>query len=107
MPCSATFNSRNVFPDGGTRMPQRQGGPGPQRDLAVSYVPIDSLRPYPDNARRHSPAQIKKIARSLDEFSWTNPLLVGPDGEIICGHGRFEAAKLRGDSKAPVICLEG
>jgi len=87
-------------------MPIRGGLIELQRKLSISYVSINSLKAYPGNARRHSPAQIKKIARSLDEFSWTNPLLVTADGEIICGHGRWEAAKLRGDSQVPVIVLD-
>lgn len=77
-----------------------------RRELSVSVVPITSLKPYPGNARDHSQKQIKKLARSLDEFGWTQPLLVSRSYEIICGHGRFEAAKLRGDQQVPVIIID-
>jgi DNA modification methylase len=87
-------------------MPIKRASLEQQRELAISYVPINSLKPYPGNARRHSAAQIKKIAQSLDEFSWTNPLLATHEREIICGHGRWEAAKLRGDSDVPVIIID-
>jgi DNA modification methylase len=77
-----------------------------RRDLTVTYVPIDSLKPYANNARRHSRKQLRKIARSLDEFGWTNPPLISREGEILCGHGRVEAAKLRGDEEVPVIVID-
>lgn len=78
----------------------------PQRDLAVSWVPIESLVPYANNARRHSAKQIAMIARSLDEFGWTNPPIVARSGEVICGHGRLEAARLRGYASVPVIVID-
>jgi hypothetical protein len=36
--------------------------------------PTNSLRPYPGNARTHSPKQIKQIARSIDRFGFNNPV---------------------------------
>jgi hypothetical protein len=57
--------------------------------------PTHSLRPYPGNARTHSPKQIKQIARSIERFGFNNPVLVDDDDQIIAGHGRVEAAKLR------------
>ena len=51
--------------------------------------PTHSLRPYPANARTHSPKQIKQIARSIERFGFNNPVLVDDDDQIIAGHGRF------------------
>jgi hypothetical protein len=56
--------------------------------------PTHSLRPYPGNARTHSPKQIKQISRSIERFGFNNPVLVDDDDQIIAGHGRVEAAKL-------------
>lgn len=73
--------------------------------LAVDYRAIDSLSPFAENARKHSRSQIKKLQRSLTKFGWTNPLLIDDSGNLICGHGRLEAAKLNGETRVPVINL--
>lgn len=87
-------------------MPTAKEPQNRSRELAVAYVPTESLIPYANNARRHSPKQIRKIVRSLDEFGWTNPLIVTRGSEVICGHGRLAAAKLRGDRQVPVIVID-
>ena len=66
---------------------------------------IGSLRPYSRNARTHSKKQVRQIADSIERFGFTNPILVSDDGEIIAGHGRFEAAKLLGWKSVPTIAL--
>ena len=66
---------------------------------------IATLRPYARNARTHSKKQIKQIARSIERFGFTNPVLVSDEGEIIAGHGRVEAAKLIGWKQVPTIAL--
>jgi DNA modification methylase len=66
---------------------------------------ITTLRPYARNARTHSKKQIKQIARSIERFGFTNPVLVSDEGEIIAGHGRVEAAKLIGWKQVPTIAL--
>lgn len=66
---------------------------------------IGSLRPYARNARTHSKKQIKQIARSIERFGFTNPVLISDDGEIIAGHGRVEAARQLGWKKVPTIAL--
>ncbi|MFC4293543.1 site-specific DNA-methyltransferase [Novosphingobium tardum] len=66
---------------------------------------IAPLRPYARNARTHSKKQIKQIARSIERFGFTNPVLVSDEGEIIAGHGRVEAAKLIGWKQVPTIAL--
>jgi ParB-like chromosome segregation protein Spo0J len=64
---------------------------------------IDALIPYAKNARKHSRNQIRKLQRSLLQFGWTNPILIDSNGNIVCGHGRLEAARLNGESQVPVI----
>jgi DNA modification methylase len=67
--------------------------------------PVSELRPYARNARKHSKAQIKQIAKSIERFGFTNPVLVSDDGDIVAGHGRVEAAKLIGMKTVPTIAL--
>jgi DNA modification methylase len=67
--------------------------------------PTHSLRPYPGNARTHSPKQIKQIARSIERFGFNNPVLVDDDNQIIAGHGRVKAAKLLNMKTVPTVRL--
>ncbi|MDO8945003.1 MAG: DNA methyltransferase [Desulfobacterales bacterium] len=71
----------------------------------LEHWPIDRLRPYERNPRTHSPEQITKIAASLLEFGWTNPILVDGEAGIIAGHGRLLAARQLGMTIVPVIEL--
>ena len=75
--------------------------------LRIEYWPVERLVPSPRNARTHSPAQIAEIAGSIRCFGFTNPLLVGEDGDLIAGHGRLAAARQLGLSEVPVIPLVG
>lgn len=73
--------------------------------LAIIYKPIRSLEPYANNARTHSPDQIYQIARSIQKFGFTNPVLVDGKNGVIAGHGRILAAKELGMSEVPTIEL--
>jgi DNA modification methylase len=76
------------------------------RKLAVQIWPIDRLLPYARNARTHSDEQVAQVAASIQEFGWTNPILVGGDGVIIAGHARLAAARKLGIAEVPVIVLD-
>ena len=65
-----------------------------------------ALQPRPGNPRVHSRAQIRQIARSIEEFGFNSPVLIDADGLIVAGHGRVEAAKLLGLTKIPTIRLD-
>ena len=77
------------------------------RQLEVSYRPVEALIPYARNARTHSDAQVAEIAASIREWGWTNPILVDGDNGIIAGHGRLLAARKLGMDTVPVIALTG
>jgi DNA modification methylase len=68
---------------------------------------VADLLPYARNARTHSPDQVAQIARSIDEFGWTIPVLVDADGTIIAGHGRVLAAKRLKLDTVPVMVATG
>jgi ParB-like chromosome segregation protein Spo0J len=76
-----------------------------ERSLSVEMIDLSSLRPYAGNARRHSRTQIKQIAKSIETFGFTNPILVSDDLEILAGHGRAAAARLLGMTQAPIVRL--
>ena len=75
-------------------------------ELVIEYQSLGPLRPYLRNARTHSRKQIRQIADSIKNFSFTNPVLIDRDGMILAGHGRVEAARLLGMEKIPCVRLE-
>src|SRR5271169_2527 len=50
--------------------------------------------------------QIRKLADSIETFGFNAPILIDKRSRIVAGHGRYEAAKLVGLTKVPVIKLE-
>ena len=68
---------------------------------------IDDLIPYDTNPRIHQPKQINQVAKSIQEFGWTMPILIDEQNEIIAGHGRLLAGKQLGFKTVPCIIAEG
>ena len=75
-------------------------------NLNVERLPVDSLVPYANNPRTHSKKQIRQIARSIETFGFTNPILIDGKGGVIAGHGRLAAAKHLGMASVPTIRLD-
>jgi DNA modification methylase len=67
---------------------------------------VDTIRPYPENAKKHSSKQIHQVADSIKEFGFNQPVVVDKDGVIIVGHGRFAAAQVLGMTEVPTIVAE-
>jgi DNA modification methylase len=63
----------------------------------------ETLLAYSKNARSHSSAQIKQIARSIEQWGWTMPVLVDESGMLIAGHARVEAARKLRLPQVPVM----
>ena len=72
----------------------------------IEMWPLARLVPYERNARTHSDEQVAQIVASIQEFGFTNPLLVDGDDGIIAGHGRLMAARSLGLAEVPVIVLD-
>lgn len=58
--------------------------------------PIDFLKPYERNNKKHPKEEIDELAKSIAKFGFENPILIEEDGTIISGHGRWMAAKQLG-----------
>ena len=72
----------------------------------IEIWPVEKLVPYARNPRTHSEAQVARIAASIVEFGFVNPVLVDSDAGIIAGHGRLLAAKKLRLTQVPVIVLD-
>jgi len=77
------------------------------RDLNVTWLDVTAITPYARNSRTHSDEQVAQVAASIQEFGWTNPILIDEDCSIIAGHGRLAAAQRLGSEQVPTITLAG
>ena len=73
----------------------------------VELVDLDSLEPYANNPKSHPEQQVQKIADSIENYGFDQPIVIDGDGEIIKGHGRFEASKKLGLDAVPVVWQDG
>jgi len=70
--------------------------------MRVEWMETERLVPYERNAKKHPQEQVDKIARSISEFGWDQPIVADERHEIIKGHGRYFAAEQL-KIKAPVL----
>ncbi len=74
--------------------------------MKVSNIKIGKIKPYDKNAKLHPKDQIKKVANSIKEFGFNQPLVIDKDYNLVVGHGRLEAAKMLGLTEIPVFVAE-
>lgn len=74
-------------------------------NLEIIDVRLGDIKGYKNNPKIHDKKQVAKIADSIKEFGFTNPILLDEKHEIIAGHGRVMAAKLLNMSQVPAIIL--
>jgi DNA modification methylase len=68
----------------------------------VEQWPINRPKPYPKNARRWTAAAVDKVASSIREYGFRQPIVVDADDVIIIGHLRLAAAKKLRLKEVPV-----
>lgn len=73
--------------------------------LAIDYVDPGSLIPPIRKLRKEKQRQQAQLEASISHFGFNNPILIGGDRRIVCGHARWLAAKELGMREVPVIIL--
>lgn len=76
------------------------------QEMNVIYKNIKELKPYKKNAKKHPKEQVERIANSIKEFGFTQPVIVDKNNEVVAGHGRILGAKKAGLKQVPTVCLE-
>jgi ParB family chromosome partitioning protein len=71
--------------------------------LSYRLIPTADLIPYARNSRTHSDAQVAKIASSIREFGFLNPIITDGQNGIVAGHGRVLAAQKLGLKELPCV----
>lgn len=76
-------------------------------ELKLEYLPKQDLKPYANNAKKHTKEQIEQIKSSIRQFGFNDPIAIWHDNEIIEGHGRLLAVMDMPEiSEVPVIRLD-
>lgn len=73
----------------------------------VRKIKLKDLVPYDRNSRTHSSEQVEQLANSIQEWGFTNPILVDESNMIIAGHGRMLAAQKLGIDEVPCMVAKG
>lgn len=76
------------------------------KEREVQYCSPEELIPYEKNPRDNRLA-IDDVVRSIEEYGFTNPILVNEEKVILAGHTRREAAILAGMERVPYIVVDG
>ena len=74
--------------------------------MKVELVSIGSIKPYEKNAKKHPEEQVERIANSIREFGWKQPIVIDKDNVIVIGHGRLLAAKKLKMETVPCVCAD-
>lgn len=71
--------------------------------MNITEMKPGDLKPYPANAKRHPPEQVRHIANSIREFGFRQPIVVDRNNVVVIGHGRLLAAHELGLETVPVV----
>ena len=74
--------------------------------IKVTYRNIRELKPYKKNAKKHPKEQVERIANSIKEFGFTQPVIIDTNNCVVAGHGRILGAKKAGLKQVPTVMLE-
>lgn len=81
-----------------------RGAEAPERSVPVpELMAIADLRPHPHNYRKHPPAQLAQIVRSIQEHGFIRNVVVARDNTILAGHGAVVAAQMAGLEEVTVV----
>ncbi len=74
--------------------------------MKIEIADITSIKPYENNPRKLSETAIEKVAMSLKEYGFRQPIVVDKDRVIVAGHTRFRASKKLGLKQVPVSVID-
>jgi len=70
-------------------------------EMQVKMRPIDELIPFEKNPRKNQ--KVGKIAQSIKEYGFTQPIVVDEEDVVVIGHTRLMASKELGLKQVPVV----
>ena len=79
---------------------------GREKQMKIENKLISELKAHPKNPRKHPRELIERLKKSIQEYGFTNPVLVSKDNKILAGHARCKAAKELGINEVPTLKLD-
>jgi DNA modification methylase len=73
--------------------------------MQIQWLKPEQVIPYARNPRNNAQA-VSKVAASLKEYGWQQPIVVDKEYVIIVGHTRLLAAQQLGMEKVPVLIAD-
>ena len=74
--------------------------------MQIKVAEISTIKPYENNPRKLSEQAIEKVAMSLKEYGFRQPIVVDKDMVIVAGHTRFRASKKLGLKQVPISVID-
>jgi len=74
--------------------------------MKIEIADITSIKPYENNPRKLKDAAIEKVAMSLKEYGFRQPIVVDKDKIIVVGHTRYRASKKLGFKEVPITVAD-
>ena len=74
--------------------------------MKIEIANIDTIKPYENNPRKLSETAIEKVAMSLKEYGFRQPIVVDKDRIIVVGHTRYRASKKLGFKEVPITIAD-
>lgn len=75
--------------------------------MNIEFLNPKSLKPHPQNSRKHSDEQIQQLMASISKFGFNGTILIDEDNVILAGHGRTQAMIRLGRETIPCLRKEG
>ncbi len=71
--------------------------------MQIEYIATGELIPYANNPRHNDGEAVDRVASSIKEYGFKNPIIVDKENVIVAGHTRYKAAKKLNLDTVPVI----
>jgi ParB-like chromosome segregation protein Spo0J len=71
-----------------------------ENQLKIRNVKLDVIKPYERNPRKNQ--AVDKVAASIQEYGFRQPIVVDAEMVIIAGHTRYQAAQQLGLETVPI-----
>jgi DNA modification methylase len=74
--------------------------------MQIKLAEISTIKPYENNPRKLSEQAIQKVAMSLKEYGFRQPIVVDKNMVIVAGHTRYRASKKLGLKQVPISVID-
>jgi len=74
--------------------------------MKIETADINTIKPYENNPRKLKDSAIEKVAMSLKEYGFRQPIVVDKDRIIVVGHTRYRASKKLGFKEVPITIAD-